>query len=172
MSDRMSRPGASRVTAALHSRTGRVAPPLVLMAAIFAASATPDLTTGLGLLDLIGRKLVHAFEYGLLWWLWLSAFGFRRPWLAAAVTLAYAASDEYHQTFVPGRHGTPVDVLVDSAGIPIAWALDRRLRRRGRVSEPAALGGREDGLRAVDRAELPVDVVQVGSDGAGRQGQL
>ena len=28
----------------------------------------------------------------------------------------YAITDEFHQTFVEGRHGTPVDWLIDSAG--------------------------------------------------------
>ena len=28
----------------------------------------------------------------------------------------YAITDEFHQTFVEGRHGTPVDWAIDSAG--------------------------------------------------------
>lgn len=31
-----------------------------------------------------------------------------------------AVADEFHQSFVPGRCGTPVDVLVDSIGIVLA----------------------------------------------------
>jgi VanZ family protein len=69
-------------------------------------------------------------EYGLLWWLWSRALGFRRPLLAAAIALAYAATDEYHQTFVAGRHGSPVDVLIDAAGIAIAMAATARAARR------------------------------------------
>ncbi len=126
------------------------APPLALMAVIFALSAQPDLTTGLGVFDLVARKLAHAVEFGLLWWLWLRALGFRAPWAAAAIAVAYAIGDEYHQTFVAGREGTPLDVAIDSAGVALAWALDRRLRRR--PSQPAAIGGEQDGLGAVDRA--------------------
>ena len=37
-----------------------------------------------------------------------------------AISARYAATDEFHQTFVDGRTGTPVDVLIDSAGIAIA----------------------------------------------------
>lgn len=151
------------------------APPLALMGLIFFLSAQPDLTSGLGLIDLIGRKVIHATQFGLLWWLWLRALGFRRPWLAAGIAILYAISDEYHQTFVPGRHGTPLDVLIDAAGVPAAWALDRRLRRRGRGSgrsEPAALGGDEDGLGAIDRPQLAVDVVEVGTDRAGREREV
>src|SRR5438309_4507571 len=38
--------------------------------------------------------------------------------------------------------------------------------------QPAALGGDQNGLRAVDGAELAVDVVQVGADGARREREL
>jgi VanZ family protein len=110
----------------------RFAPPVVLMAVIFALSATPNLDSGLGTVDFVGRKIVHGTQYGLLWWLWLRAFGFRSPWPAAAITLAYAATDEFHQTFVEGRHGTVRDVGFDALGIPVAWAVDRRLRPQAR----------------------------------------
>jgi VanZ family protein len=101
---------------------GRFAPPLALMALIFALSAQPDLNSGLGTIDLIGRKLVHMTEYGLLWWLWAGAVG---PRAAIAIAIAYAASDEYHQTFVDGRHGSPVDWLIDTTGVAIAIAVAR-----------------------------------------------
>jgi VanZ family protein len=106
----------------------RFGPPLVLMAAIFAFSAQPDLSTGLGVWDTILRKTTHMAEYGLLWYLWYRALEHRSPLPAAAIALVYAASDEYHQTFVEGRHGTPVDVLIDAAGIAIAIALLARRR--------------------------------------------
>jgi len=98
----------------------RFAPPLALMAVIFALSAQPDLGTGLGTIDLIARKLVHMTEYGVLFLLWHRAFGWRHAWAAAAIAIAYAATDEFHQTFVEGRHGTPVDVLIDATGVAIA----------------------------------------------------
>jgi VanZ family protein len=41
---------------------------------------------------------------------------------------AYAVTDEFHQTFVEGRHGTPVDWLIDSAG---AGLVALRLGRAG-----------------------------------------
>jgi VanZ family protein len=108
---------------------GRYAPPLVLMAVIFALSAQPDLNSGLGTWDTIGRKLIHMGTYGLLWWLWWRALGRRAPALAAAITLAYAVTDEFHQHFVPGRHGTPVDVAIDAAGVALALAVSRGRRR-------------------------------------------
>src|ERR671930_2027876 len=91
-------------------------PPLLLMAVIFFLSAQPNLSSGLGTIDLIGRKLVHMSEYGLLFLLWLRATRWRTPLLATAVAIGYAVTDEWHQTAVAGRHGSPVDVLIDSAG--------------------------------------------------------
>ena len=108
----------------------RFGPPLALMAVIFYLSAQPDLNSGLGAWDTIGRKFVHAASYGLMWWLWHRALAFRAPLAAAAITIAYAATDEFHQSFVEGRHGTPVDVLIDAAGVLIAMALTARRRVR------------------------------------------
>jgi VanZ family protein len=108
---------------------GRYGPPVVLMAVIFALSAQPDLNSGLGTWDTIGRKLVHMASYGLLWWLWWRALGRRAPGLAAAIALGYAVTDEFHQHFVEGRHGSPIDVGIDAAGIAAAMALTRGRRR-------------------------------------------
>ena len=122
------------MTVSLVSRLDRWLPPLVLMAVIFALSAQPDLSTGLGTIDVIARKIVHAAEYALLCFLWWRAL---RPGLpharavavAFALAVAYACTDELHQTAVEGRHGTPVDVGIDTAG---AAAAAVALLRRGR----------------------------------------
>ena len=114
-------------------------PPLLLMAAIFFFSAQPDLNSGLGAVDLVGRKLIHFCQYALLTFLWWRAFerglGSRRAALAAfVVTVAYAATDEYHQSFVAGRHGSPLDWLIDSAGAGLAaLRLARPERREART---------------------------------------
>jgi VanZ family protein len=53
----------------------------------------------------------------------------RRPILiAAAISFAYACSDEYHQTLVESRHGAVADVAVDSFGILLAALALQRLR--------------------------------------------
>jgi VanZ family protein len=104
----------------------RLAPPLLLMALIFYLSAQPNLKTDLGLLDLILRKLAHMTEYAALWGLWWRALGYRHALAAAAIALGYAATDEFHQTFVDGRVGTPVDVAIDAAGIALAALAARR----------------------------------------------
>src|SRR5918998_6506033 len=45
----------------------RYAPPLAVMALIFALSATPDLSSGLGTWDLVLRKLAHVTIFAVLW---------------------------------------------------------------------------------------------------------
>ena len=58
--------------------------------------------------------------------LWARAIGRGRLVAAVVITLLYAAADEYHQTFVAGRNGTPVDWLIDAAGVAIAVTLVRK----------------------------------------------
>src|ERR671924_483501 len=110
-------------------------PPLVLMGAIFALSAQPSLDSGLGWIDHVGRKLIHFGEYALLCFLWWRALASvttprRAALLAFLIASGYAATDELHQSFVEGRHGTPVDWLIDSAGAARGGAGARR-RERG-----------------------------------------
>jgi VanZ family protein len=115
---------------------GRYVPPLLLMVVIFVLSAQPDLNSGLGVWDTILRKLAHMAEYGLLWFLWWRALGYGgTAWaVAAAIALAYAAIDEFHQTFVEGRVGSPVDWAIDAVGIGLAGLLARR-----RYSQPRSV---------------------------------
>ena len=89
---------------------------------IFAFSSVPSLATDLGTWDTILRKIAHVMEYAILGALLTRAV--RRPGLALALAVSYAASDEVHQLFVEGRHGSPLDVLIDTAGAlagVIAW---------------------------------------------------
>jgi VanZ family protein len=119
-----------------HRRLARWLAPLALMLLIFVFSAQPSLDSGLGTIDLIGRKLIHFAEYALLCFLWWRVFepsmGARRAALLAfLISSGYAATDELHQSFVDGRHGTSVDWLIDSAGAGlVAWRLRHGLRKR------------------------------------------
>jgi VanZ family protein len=115
-------------------RLGLWLPPLVLMAVIYGFSAQPSLDSGLGVVDLVGRKLIHFAQYALLCFLWWRALATvtsprRAALVAFALASAYAVTDEYHQTFVEGRHGTAVDWLIDSAGAALA-ALRLGARKR------------------------------------------
>ena len=97
-------------------------------ALIFALSSVPYLSSGLAW-DFPLRKLCHAAEYGVLFALTrraLSGSGARpapASWGALAFCLLYAAGDEWHQSFVPGRHGAATDVALDMAGALAWWAL-------------------------------------------------
>ncbi len=72
------------------------------------------------------RKTAHFTAYGFLSFLsyrsWRATFPSRAPWtfkwagLALALTLAAASSDEFHQSFVPSRTSSPLDVLLDMMG--------------------------------------------------------
>ena len=104
------------------------------MALIFGLSSIPSTDLDKGLLELIGRKLVHFSEFALLTYLWWRALRGRtraNRALAAsvAIAVAYSITDEYHQTFVEGRVGAVTDVLIDSAGA-MAAALLIALSRR------------------------------------------
>ena len=101
------------------------------MAVIFAFSNqanSGELTEQvLGDMNVPIRKCAHMFEYAVLFWLtrW-SAITIRRPayivpgMLSFVICLLYAASDEWHQSFVPGRSAQMQDEAVDMAGSLIA----------------------------------------------------
>lgn len=103
---------------------------------IWLASDQPDLRISDDhLLDLVLRKSAHLAVFGVLAALLLKLL---RDWrveplraAAGAVTLAtaYAAVDEWHQTWVPGRVGDPADVLIDAAGALAAVLLLHRVGR-------------------------------------------
>jgi VanZ family protein len=96
-------------------------PVLAWAAVIFALSSVPDLGTGLGGWDTVLRKLAHTAEYAVLGALLVRATG--RQGLALALGVLYATSDEIHQTFVAGRHGSPLDVAIDAVGVACGIAL-------------------------------------------------
>ena len=100
---------------------------------------------------IVVRKLGHITGYALLtaaWWWALRAVA-RRPLLwAVGISLLYACSDEFHQTFVRGREGTPRDVAIDAVGMAIA-ALLISMRR----SAPTGRG-RTDARGEASRSSL------------------
>lgn len=118
---------------ALLDAAGTWPPLLVWMLLIYLFSDRPDIPqVGTSLLDFVIKKGLHALAYGILaglWWRALLSLALRRPRLWAFVaSLAYAASDEWHQRFVPGRHGQVSDVLIDGLGAAavMLWIVRRR----------------------------------------------
>lgn len=72
------------------------------------------------------RKAAHALEYCGLALLMFNAshrtFGYARPVVSFALTVAYAVTDEIHQFFVPGRACRVFDLFVDSCGAAVGIA--------------------------------------------------
>ena len=109
------------------TRVNAWVPVLLWAGVIFALSAIPHLGTGLGVWDLVLRKLAHTAEYAV-----LGALVYRASRNAPAAVLlssAYAVTDEIHQTFVSGRHGSPVDWLIDTGGVLIGVFVASRVWR-------------------------------------------
>lgn len=91
------------------------------------------------------RKTAHATEYtmlGLSLMLHLNELvkkrGLRNPrFMSFLIGVLYAASDEIHQIYVPGRSGELKDVLLDSAGvllgITLLYAFEKLAKKRQRV---------------------------------------
>lgn len=102
---------------------------------------------------LLIRKGAHLAEYAVLavlmaraWRLSWPEWTRRAPAAAAAAVLAccaaYAASDEWHQSFVASRMGSPRDVLIDTAGAALGLAAaagwrNGRAGRKGRRRQHA-----------------------------------
>lgn len=110
-----------------------------MMAVIFAfSSRTSSELPNFGGRDYVFKKLGHGLGYGLLALSYWRGLGFRRNfhWLAWLMALAYSATDEFHQSFVPGRHASAVDVLVfDNLGALLTvngavWVRNRRAKRK------------------------------------------
>lgn len=87
-------------------------------------------------IPLLVRKLAHFTEYFLLYFL---VFRVMRLYVGEGknvlfyswlICVCYAATDEFHQTFIPGRVGQVMDVGIDALGalaaMLISWAKVRR----------------------------------------------
>ncbi len=119
-------------------RSSRIIGPLVRwMFPQMAEENVNDIVTGV-------RKCAHVTEYAILAWLLWRALRKpvrrdSRPWnwklalVAWACAVLFAASDEFHQAFVPNREATVRDVMIDATGAALAlgaiWALGRWRKR-------------------------------------------
>lgn len=114
-----------------NSRLERWIPALAVMALIFMFSSRPsNELPDFGTWDYVIKKGAHMLEYGL-----LAAACWRgfdgapsRQWAAWGMAVGYAVTDEIHQSFVPGRVPSPVDIaLFDNLGAILALWLWKRL---------------------------------------------
>jgi len=117
-------------------------PPLAFMTAIVGASSIQDLQTLPG--D-VSDKTAHFWAYFVLGALTLRALA-AASWNAVtprvavsawAIAAAFGATDEWHQSFVPGRTMALDDWVADAIGAAVAvsagWIVARFLRREDRT---------------------------------------
>ena len=103
-------------------------PPLMLMGLIFISSSIPmdkntDVPEFIISLDPTLQNLLHIPVFGLLAFLWLKSFTKHsilistKVIITLVVTILFGCLDEFHQTFVLGRYGSLIDILLNLVGI-------------------------------------------------------
>ena len=111
---------------ALQGKLKNWGPPVLYMALIFAISSMEQPPLPMPEFEwLTIDKLYHFIEYAILGGLLARAFVKAKPsvvppqlvwYIAALLSILYGASDEWHQTFVPGRFATLADWVADVLG--------------------------------------------------------
>jgi|GEM_PF-1109945 len=110
---------------------------LIWSALIFLGSALPGASVSENrALDFLAHKLVHLFEYSVLFVLIHRAV--KRSLLRVhcslfsvlsfLLTVGYAITDEIHQSFVPGRDARLTDVFIDASAALLVWLFIKRSR--------------------------------------------
>lgn len=79
--------------------------------------------------NFIFRKATHITTFGFLGVCFFMSLR-KRAFLAWEITTIYAATDEYHQSFVPGRTASFKDVIIDSCGCIIAIFIVRYFQKK------------------------------------------
>ena len=116
------------------SQVARWLPPLLWAAVIFTFSSLRNpVVSQFFVWDYIAKKIAHVTEYAILFLLILRAT--KKNWiLSILLTIAYAVTDEFHQSFIPGRTPAIYDIGLDTSGANIAgyiiWKLKPRQRRQ------------------------------------------
>lgn len=107
-------------------------PALILMLAIFAfSSRTSNELPNFGGWDYFVKKSAHGIGYGLLALSYLRALPGRNYKLAWFLAVLYSLTDEFHQSFVPGRRASWTDVFVfDNLGAMITLFIQHRWSSR------------------------------------------
>ena len=110
----------------------------MMMAAIFAFSSIPSAEMpNFGLMDYLVKKGGHVLGYGILALAYLRGLRgerieilSRQLFTAWVLATLYSAIDEFHQSFVPGRHPAITDVMIDSVGAAIALLVAGRYHKQ------------------------------------------
>jgi len=110
-------------------------PALVVMGVIFWFSSQPsDALPDFNWADRVVKKGGHMLGYGFLALSYWNAFDWKKEkrWLVWMFTILYAMTDEFHQTFTPGRHPSIWDVLIfDNFGALISlWVVSLYIKQK------------------------------------------
>jgi len=109
-------------------------PSLLMMSLIFTFSSQPgDNLPNFLTWDYFIKKVSHVIGYGLLAlsYFYLLMYNKKHYWLAWLLAMIYSATDEFHQSFVPGRSASVFDVLLfDNLGAIISLWLRFHLTRK------------------------------------------
>ena len=104
------------------------APPFLWMGVIFVLSAMSTLPSpDISWLNFFIKKSAHVVMYAFLFFWWQRAFNWGKPkdkrsyGLAIMLSIGYAFLDEYHQSLVPGRTSTLMDVGFDALGVLVGY---------------------------------------------------
>ena len=110
-------------------------PALLMMGVIFwFSSRTSTQLPNFNWADTLIKKGGHMIGYALLalsYWHGFRMKGNKR-WLSWTLAILYALTDEYHQSFIHGRHPTVWDVIVfDNLGALISlWLANRVMKQK------------------------------------------
>jgi VanZ family protein len=118
-------------------------PTVLMMLIIFLVSARssselPDF----GWADALIKKSGHMVGYAL-----LALFSWRaqdlkkeKCWVAWLIAIVYAVTDEFHQSFVPGRHPSIWDVLIfDNMGALVSLGLATRYGKQKQSRQSSSI---------------------------------
>ena len=96
---------------------------------IFALSSIQQITVAeFFIWDFAAKKVAHLTEYAVLYALFLRAT--EKNWvLSLVMTMVYAASDEIHQSYVPGRTAAVYDLAFDFSGASISAYIIWKLKQ-------------------------------------------
>ena len=116
-------------------------PAFVVMSVIFWFSSQPgEAFPVFSWADAIVKKSGHLFGYAMLALSYLFALSMdnKRRWLVWSLVMLYAATDEFHQSFVPGRYASAWDILIfDNIGALFSlWWVNSILNKNDQVRSP------------------------------------
>lgn len=114
--------------------------PILYMIAVWIMSSLPaDAVVELPAYDLdrFIKEALHLVEFAILFWLLVGALltvgplSAKASLICALVAAAYGGLDELHQSFVPYRSATVIDLVKDWIGVTVSWWIVREAYFRG-----------------------------------------